>query len=105
VHHFIKATAAKGTIVNLVTVGASFLAPGLSSYSASKLAVIKLGEFLDLGTYARLRPGIRPVRCIAPVPAKLHVVCPMFQPIPTAPSFPVHVHFHFHTSRHFTTRL
>lgn len=32
----------------MVSLGASFLAPGISGYSASKLAVIKLGEHLDL---------------------------------------------------------
>ncbi|ROW16753.1 hypothetical protein VPNG_01590 [Cytospora leucostoma] len=45
---FIKATGGEGTIINLVTLGASFVAPGLSGYSASKLAVIKFGEFLDV---------------------------------------------------------
>lgn len=49
VHHFNKVAGGKGTFINLVTVGASFLAPGVSSYSSSKLAAIKLGEFLDLG--------------------------------------------------------
>ncbi|RYP06457.1 hypothetical protein DL764_003148 [Monosporascus ibericus] len=53
-HAFINATGGKGTVVNLVSVGASFLAPGLSGYSSSKLAVIKLGECLDLE-----HPGIR----------------------------------------------
>jgi len=54
VHVFLKSSGGKGTIVNLVSLGASFLAPGLSGYSASKLAVIKLGECLDLE-----QPGIR----------------------------------------------
>ncbi|KAI3401096.1 hypothetical protein diail_241 [Diaporthe ilicicola] len=45
---FIKATGGQGTIVNLVSLGASFLMPGMSGYSASQLAKIKLGEFLDL---------------------------------------------------------
>lgn len=48
-HYFIKATGGKGAIINLVSLGASFLFPGMSSYATSKLAVIKLGEFLDLG--------------------------------------------------------
>ena len=48
-HYFIKATGGKGTIINAVSLGASFLFPGMSSYSISKLAMIKLGEFLDLG--------------------------------------------------------
>ena len=48
-HYFIKATGGKGTIINAVSLGASFLFPGMSSYSISKLAMIKLGEYLDLG--------------------------------------------------------
>ena len=49
VHYFIKATGEKGTVINIVSLDASFLAPGISSYSSSKLATIKLGECLDLG--------------------------------------------------------
>ncbi|ROV87536.1 hypothetical protein VMCG_10684 [Cytospora schulzeri] len=45
---FVQAIGGEGTIINLVTLGASFLVPGLSGYSASKLAVIKFGECLDL---------------------------------------------------------
>ncbi|KAL1873942.1 hypothetical protein Daus18300_003815 [Diaporthe australafricana] len=47
-HGFIRATGGQGTIVNLVSLGASFLMPGMSGYSASQLALIKLGESLDL---------------------------------------------------------
>lgn len=47
-HAFIKATGGEGTIINLVSLGASFLMPGMSGYSASQMATIKLGEFLDL---------------------------------------------------------
>ncbi|CAI6334897.1 unnamed protein product [Periconia digitata] len=47
-HHFITATSGKGTFINLVSLGASFLAPGMSSYGSAKLAAIRLGEFLDL---------------------------------------------------------
>lgn len=47
-HGFINATGGQGTIINLVSLGASFLMPGMSGYSASQLATIKLGEFLDL---------------------------------------------------------
>ncbi|MCJ1423336.1 hypothetical protein MMC29_001219 [Sticta canariensis] len=50
-HYFIKATGGKGTIINLVTLGASFLFPNMSSYASSKLALIKLGEFLDLDLF------------------------------------------------------
>lgn len=53
-HAFIHATGGKGTVINLISLGASFVAPGLSGYSASKLAVIKLGECVDLE-----QPGIR----------------------------------------------
>jgi NAD(P)-dependent dehydrogenase (short-subunit alcohol dehydrogenase family) len=55
-HYFIKATGGKGTIINLVSLGASFLFPGMSSYATSKLAAIKLGEFLDLGNSPRPCP-------------------------------------------------
>lgn len=45
-----------------VSLGASFLAPGLSGYSASKSALIKLGECLDLEQpdlrIFSVRPGI-----------------------------------------------
>lgn len=47
-HGFINATGGQGTVINLVSLGASFLMPGMSGYSASQLATIKLGEFLDL---------------------------------------------------------
>ncbi len=49
IHYFIKATGGKGTIINLVPLGASLLFPGMSSYAGSKLAVIKLGESIDVG--------------------------------------------------------
>lgn len=48
-HYFIKATEGKGTIINVVTLGAATLLPGFSSYGSSKLAAIKLSEFLDFG--------------------------------------------------------
>ncbi|KAG8165427.1 hypothetical protein KVR01_005702 [Diaporthe batatas] len=50
----VKTTGGKGTIINLVSLGASFVAPAMSGYSASKLAVIKLGECLDVE-----QPGLR----------------------------------------------
>ena len=52
-HYLIRATGAKGTIINMVSLGASFVMPGIS-YSTSKLAVIKLGEHLNLGTLSIL---------------------------------------------------
>ena len=48
VHYFIKATSEKGTVINIVSLVVSFLASGISSYSSSKLATIKLGECLDI---------------------------------------------------------
>ena len=56
-HYLVKQTGCKGTIINLVTLGASFLVPGISSYSSSKLAVIKLGEHLNLGMALRFPRG------------------------------------------------
>ncbi|KAF2228574.1 NAD(P)-binding protein [Viridothelium virens] len=46
-HNFIKAFGGSGTIINLVSMGASFTVPGISAYSGSKLAVCKLDEYLD----------------------------------------------------------
>jgi NAD(P)-dependent dehydrogenase (short-subunit alcohol dehydrogenase family) len=48
-HAFLKTSGGKGTLINLVSLGASFTAPGLSSYSVAKLAAIKLAEYLHLG--------------------------------------------------------
>lgn len=45
-HHYAKAVA-NGTIVFLGTLGVSLTVPGMSAYSASKMAVLKLAEFLD----------------------------------------------------------
>lgn len=47
-HSFIAATGGKGTIINIVSLAASFVAPAMSGYTASKLAVVKLGECLDV---------------------------------------------------------
>lgn len=49
VHQFIRTIGGNGTFINLVSLGASFLAPGMSSYSPSQLAAIKFGEYVDLG--------------------------------------------------------
>jgi len=49
VHYFIKATGGKGSVTNIVNLGASFLARGISSSLLSKLTIIKLGECLHLG--------------------------------------------------------
>lgn len=46
-HAFINSSGGKGTIINLVTLVASFLFPGMSGYIISKLALIKLGECID----------------------------------------------------------
>ncbi|KAJ4347561.1 hypothetical protein N0V95_005298 [Ascochyta clinopodiicola] len=45
-HHYLKSFPG-GSIIFLGTLGASITYPGLSSYSGSKLALIKLAEFLD----------------------------------------------------------
>lgn len=47
-HGFIKATGGTGTIVNMTSLAASFVNPGMSGYTASKLAVIKIGECIAL---------------------------------------------------------
>lgn len=36
------------TFINLVSLGASFTNPGMSSYSTAQLSAIKLGEYLDV---------------------------------------------------------
>ncbi|KAF2247679.1 hypothetical protein BU26DRAFT_566628 [Trematosphaeria pertusa] len=60
-HHFTTATNGTGTFINLVSLGASFLAPDLSSYSTAKPAAIKLGEDLDLDNQLSLcqMPNLR----------------------------------------------
>ncbi|KAK9413327.1 putative NAD(P)-binding protein [Seiridium unicorne] len=47
-HSYISATGGKGTIINIVSLAASFVAPAMSGYSASKLATVKLAECLDV---------------------------------------------------------
>lgn len=51
-HYFIRTTDGRGTIINLVSLGASFLVPNMSGYSSAKLAAIKLAEYVSLGTYS-----------------------------------------------------
>ncbi|KAJ4324424.1 hypothetical protein N0V94_001322 [Neodidymelliopsis sp. IMI 364377] len=53
VHHYLKLSPT-GTIIFLGTLGASFTFPGMSAYSGSKLALMKLAEALDAE-----RPDIR----------------------------------------------
>ena len=45
-HYYLKAVAS-GTLIILGTLGASFTAPGMSDYSGSKMALLKLAEYLD----------------------------------------------------------
>ncbi|UPX17179.1 uncharacterized protein EKO05_0007551 [Ascochyta rabiei] len=45
-HYYLKSSPG-GSIIFLGTLGAPFTFPGLSSYSGSKLALMKLAEFLD----------------------------------------------------------
>jgi hypothetical protein len=49
VHYFIKAAGGNGSVINIVSLGVSFLARGISSSLSSKLTIIKLGECLHLG--------------------------------------------------------
>jgi len=53
-HHFIKSFGDEGTIINLSTTTMNVLIPGVSSYAASKLAMKKTGELLQL-EYPNLR--------------------------------------------------
>jgi NAD(P)-dependent dehydrogenase (short-subunit alcohol dehydrogenase family) len=46
VHHYLKSFTT-GTVIFLSTLGASFTFPGMSAYSGSKLALMKLAEYLD----------------------------------------------------------
>lgn len=48
-HYFIKAFGGEGTFISLVSLGVSFTLPGMSSYSGSKMGVVKLAEYLDAG--------------------------------------------------------
>ena len=48
-HYFVRTTDGHGTIINLVSLGASFLVGGMSGYSSAKLAATKLAEYLSLG--------------------------------------------------------
>lgn len=53
-HGFVNATGGKGTVINLASLAAFLPNAGMSGYSTAVLAVIKLGEFLDLEL-----PGLR----------------------------------------------
>jgi NAD(P)-dependent dehydrogenase (short-subunit alcohol dehydrogenase family) len=46
VHYYLKAVES-GTLIIIGTLGASFTAPGMSAYSGSKMALLKLAEYLD----------------------------------------------------------
>ena len=48
-HYLIKTFGDRATIINITTIVAGATFPGLSSYSASKMATIKVGEYLQLG--------------------------------------------------------
>lgn len=45
-HYYLKAVES-GTLIMIGTLGASFTAPGMSAYSGSKMAMLKLAEYLD----------------------------------------------------------
>jgi NAD(P)-dependent dehydrogenase (short-subunit alcohol dehydrogenase family) len=55
-HHFIQATNGTGTIINFISLAAALIVPGLSSYSISKLAAIRLGEYIHAGKFYPLQP-------------------------------------------------
>ncbi|KAI1495695.1 hypothetical protein F5X99DRAFT_402726 [Biscogniauxia marginata] len=64
-HSYISAAGGQGTLINIVSLAASFVAPGMSGYSASKLAVVKLGECLDVEQSALRIFSIHPGMVIA----------------------------------------
>lgn len=83
-HHYLKTFGSSGTLINLVSLGASMTAPGISSYSTSKLAVIKLSEYLDaekpdLRVFT-LHPGI-----VAATESKRGMVVDAFTPFAKDP--------------------
>ncbi|THZ60937.1 NAD(P)-binding protein [Aureobasidium pullulans] len=83
-HHYLKTFGSSGTLINLVSLGASMTAPGISSYSTSKLAVIKLSEYLDaekpdLRVFT-LHPGI-----VAATKSKRGMVVDAFAPFAKDP--------------------
>ncbi|KAF2203256.1 NAD(P)-binding protein [Delitschia confertaspora ATCC 74209] len=45
-HYYLKAVQS-GTLIILGTLGSSFTIPGMSAYSGSKMALLKLAEYLD----------------------------------------------------------
>ncbi|KAF7538266.1 hypothetical protein G7054_g3070 [Neopestalotiopsis clavispora] len=47
-HSFITLCNGKGTLINLASLAASFVNPGMSGYGAAKLAAIRLAETLDV---------------------------------------------------------
>lgn len=46
-HSYITANEGKGTLINLTSLAASFVDPGMSGYSGAKLAAIRLAETID----------------------------------------------------------
>lgn len=48
VHYYLKAVS-EGTFIFLGTLGSSFTFPGMSAYSGSKMALLKLAEYIDAG--------------------------------------------------------
>ncbi|CAD0031424.1 unnamed protein product [Aureobasidium pullulans] len=83
-HYYLKTFGSAGTLINLVSLGASVTAPGISSYSTSKLAVIKFSEYLDaekpdLRVFT-LHPGI-----VAATESKRGMVVDAFTPFAKDP--------------------
>ncbi|CAD0044998.1 unnamed protein product [Aureobasidium pullulans] len=83
-HYYLKTFGSAGTLINLVSLGASMTAPGISSYSTSKLAVIKLSEYLDAEKpdlrIFTLHPGI-----VAATESKRGMVVDAFTPFAKDP--------------------
>ena len=56
-HYFIKYFGGEGTIINLSTILVHIVYPGISSYSASKLALLKTSEYLQAGRWSSPMTG------------------------------------------------
>ncbi|KAI4598851.1 hypothetical protein KJ359_002744 [Pestalotiopsis sp. 9143b] len=46
-HSYITTNGGKGTLINLTSLAASFVSPGMSGYGGAKLAAIRLAETID----------------------------------------------------------
>jgi len=53
-NYFIKNFGGEGTIINLSSIVIDVALPGVSSYAASKMAMLKTAELLQLGLSTQL---------------------------------------------------